>query len=119
MTPSRQSDMSDIVERLRELSHAVTLGEKGRSEFTMRVPVDEERDADIVLSNAADEIESLRADKERLEGLIVAYKESLDTYEQVLETHGHDAAKKHLYPAIDNIVAEGDRIRKEREKGDE
>jgi predicted nucleic acid-binding Zn-ribbon protein len=111
--------MSDIVER--EIEAAIQLAMR---EIERLQPEGNESDLDwagvmLTLQKAKSEIESLRADKERLEGLIVAYKESLDTYEQVLETHGHDAAKKHLYPAIDNIVAEGDRIRKEREKGDE
>lgn len=47
--------------RLRELAHAVTLGPEGRHEFSMRVPAEPERDADLVLSSAADEIDSQRA----------------------------------------------------------
>ena len=50
-----------IVERLRELAHAVTLGEDGWHEFTMRVPAEPKRDADLVLSSAADLIEALIA----------------------------------------------------------
>ena len=47
--------------RLRELSRAVTQGREGWREFSMRVPAEPDRDADLVLSTAADEIESLRA----------------------------------------------------------
>jgi len=42
-----------LATRLRELSDAVTLGERGRSEFTMSIPVNVERDADIILDEAA------------------------------------------------------------------
>lgn len=46
--------------RLRELSHAVTQGpEAVRREFTMRVPAERDRDADLVLSRSADLIERL------------------------------------------------------------
>ena len=58
--------MSDIVNRLRELADAVTRGRDAvASEFTMSVPSRPERDADLVLSAAADEIERLRATLER------------------------------------------------------
>ena len=58
--------MSDIVNRLRELADAVTRGPDAvASEFTMSVPARPERDADLVLSAAADEIERLRATLER------------------------------------------------------
>jgi hypothetical protein len=50
-----------LVGRLRELAHAVTQGREAVArEFTMRVPAEPERDADLVLSTAADEIERLR-----------------------------------------------------------
>ena len=58
--------MSDIVNRLRELADAVTCGRDAvASEFTMSIPARPERDADLVLSAAADEIERLRATLER------------------------------------------------------
>jgi len=52
--------MNDLVKRLRELSNAVADGNQG--EFTMRIPADPRRDADIVLSKAADELERLEAE---------------------------------------------------------
>ena len=60
--------MADKVntERLRQLARAVTLGREGWSEFSMRVPADPERDADLVLSSAADESEALRAELDAL-----------------------------------------------------
>lgn len=51
--------MSDITNRLRELAHAVA--DQRWSEFSMRVPADHDRDADLVLVRAADEITQLRA----------------------------------------------------------
>ena len=50
-----------LVTRLRELATAVTEGQQAVArEFTMRVPAEPNRDADLVLSAAADEIERLR-----------------------------------------------------------
>ena len=50
----------DIVTRLKQLAHAVA--DEDWSEFSMRVPADSERDADLVLLRASKEIESLRAE---------------------------------------------------------
>lgn len=57
--------MSDLIQRLRELSDAVT--KQDWSQFTMRVPVDTKRDADVVLAEAADELERLETEVEGLE----------------------------------------------------
>lgn len=56
--------MSDITNRLRELAHAVA--DQRWSEFSMRVPADHGRDADLVLMRAADEITQLRAENASL-----------------------------------------------------
>lgn len=48
------------ITRLRELADAVTKGRGSWHEFTMRVPADPDRDADLVLTWAADEIEQLQ-----------------------------------------------------------
>jgi len=52
--------------RLRELSDAVTQGcEAVAREFTMRVPAEPDRDADLVLSRAADALDAVhKADQE-------------------------------------------------------
>lgn len=42
-----------LCKRLDELADAVTKGPKGYNEFTMRVPAELDRDADLVLSEAA------------------------------------------------------------------
>ncbi len=55
----RDTNMSEKrIARLRELAQAVTYGREAiNREFTMRVPADEDRDADCVLSWAADALE--------------------------------------------------------------
>ena len=54
------------IARLRELAQAVTYGREAiNREFTMRVPADEDRDADCVLTWAADALEQLTADRDR------------------------------------------------------
>jgi len=51
---------SDILcKRLEELATAVTKGEKGMSEFDMRIPAEVDHDADLVLSEAARRIMEL------------------------------------------------------------
>ena len=61
------SNETKLTLRLRELSHAVTQGREAvASEFTMRVPAEPKRDADLVLSTAADVIDDLYAALEEL-----------------------------------------------------
>ena len=49
--------MKKLIRRLNELAHAVTQGRGAIDrEFTMRVPVEHDRDADMVLSRAAREL---------------------------------------------------------------
>jgi predicted SnoaL-like aldol condensation-catalyzing enzyme len=56
-----------LVGRLRQLADAVTQGRDAVArEFTMRVPAEPERDADLVLSTAADELDRLRDEIEAL-----------------------------------------------------
>lgn len=54
--------------RLRVLAQAVADGRVG-SEFSMRVPAEPDRDADIVLSRAAKAIEDLTAERDALRAL--------------------------------------------------
>ena len=56
--------MSADTKRLRELAHAAA--DCRWSEFSMRVPADHERDADLVLMNAAEELDRLRAENAEL-----------------------------------------------------
>ena len=61
--------VAEVVERIRELVHAITQGRESLlREFTMRVPAEPKRDADLVLSVAADLLErehKARAEAER------------------------------------------------------
>ena len=50
----------DITDRLTELAHAVA--DNNWSEFSMRIPAEPDRDADLVLLRAAKEIDRLRAE---------------------------------------------------------
>ena len=57
---SPSNPLERLVGRLRELAAAVTQGrESVAREFTMRVPAEPERDADLVLSTAADMLDRL------------------------------------------------------------
>ena len=53
--------MTDITERLRELSKARWDKDAWERETTVRIPAEPDRDIDLVLSNAAAEIDRLRA----------------------------------------------------------
>ena len=56
----------DIVARLKQLAHAVA--DQNWNEFSMRIPADPERDADLVILSAAKEIEALRAELAECKG---------------------------------------------------
>ena len=56
--------MSDITDRLKELAHAAA--DQNWGEFSMRVPADHARDADLVLLAASKEITRLRAENTEL-----------------------------------------------------
>lgn len=59
----RTPEVRELVQRLRELAKAVTEGpEAVRREFTMRIPAEPNRDADLVLSQAADLLAALGAE---------------------------------------------------------
>lgn len=59
--------MDKLIARLRDLSDAVTEGRDALNrEFTMRVPAEPDRDADLVLSSAADLLDRLQAENKRL-----------------------------------------------------
>lgn len=55
--PSEVPD-NELVARLRELADVVTKRDLRCSEFTMRIPAECDRDADIVLSEAANRLEA-------------------------------------------------------------
>ena len=48
------------ITRLRELADVVTKGKESWHEFSMRIPADPDRDADLILTWAADEIGQLQ-----------------------------------------------------------
>ena len=85
--------MSDLVNRLRELADAVTCGRDAvASEFTMSIPARPERDADLVLSAAADEIERLRATLERQQ---LSYEREREIDQDEIERLRNELRKSH------------------------
>jgi hypothetical protein len=57
-----------IIARLRDLSSAIILGQPAQSgEFTMRIPAECDRDADLVLSEAANRLNAIQARVAELE----------------------------------------------------
>jgi hypothetical protein len=66
----------EIITRLRELSLAVT--EERWSEFSMSVPVRRNRDADLVLADAADWIAQAIPEREKLAELLVELAKYLE-----------------------------------------
>ena len=82
--------MSDLVNRLRELADAVTCGRDAvASEFTMSIPARPERDADLVLSAAADEIERLIALR-RDDARVLERMRALIAEAEVISEYGRD-----------------------------
>ena len=65
--------------RLKQIAHAIADG--NYRELTMRIPADPDRDADLVISAAADEIDRLRAE-------VAGLRAALDRL--LCATEGHD-----------------------------
>ena len=64
---SKDVPVSVIISRLKELSDAITDGRESRDrEFTMRIPDECDRDADLVLGEAASRLEQSEALNKRL-----------------------------------------------------
>ena len=82
--------VAEVVERIRELVHAITQGRESLlREFTMRVPAEPKRDADLVLSAAAHLLERehkarLEAERER-DGMMTRWHMACDDYGQMKE----------------------------------
>ncbi len=75
-----------LVKRLRELSNAVTRADW--NEFSMRIPVEKDRDADFVLLQAADKLAALEADAARLREAMLDAVEKLNASEPALNGDG-------------------------------
>lgn len=90
--------MADITERLRELSKARWDKDAWERETTVRIPAEPDRDIDLVLSNAAAEIDRLRARVAELEA------ERADQFTgQLVEIDGHTYG---LRPGAARVVRE-------------
>lgn len=56
--------------RLEELSEAVTKGATGDGEFTMRIPAECDRDADLVLQEASNRLNTLETQRDELQARV-------------------------------------------------
>lgn len=94
---SREVPTDILCKRLRELSDAVTKGSVGQSEFTMRVPAECDRDADLVLYEAANRLEqltTLQAEKESLLQQAQIWKQEARTQQSIVyEIYQHITGK--------------------------
>ncbi len=74
--------MTDLTGRLRELAHAATLPrDEMLSEFTMRIPADPRRDADLVLSQAA---MMLELDAKEIKAITTDYRTLHDAAKELI-----------------------------------
>ena len=101
----------DIVTRLKQLAHAVA--DEDWSEFSMRVPADSERDADLVLLRASKEIESLRAELAGMTADLNRLRDALTTIKDLPDLSGFGASHETIFQmriiARDALREEGDK----------
>ena len=99
----------DIVTRLKQLAHAVA--DEDWSEFSLRVPADSERDADLVLLRASKEIESLRTELAECRRGAERYRTALEQIVAPFEDLNFVSGNKPLtyiyYVATDALAAKG------------
>lgn len=62
-----------LANRLDELSGAVTKGRDGMHEFCMRIPAEVDRDADLVLAEAARRLRAMKAELDKYMPLMAAH----------------------------------------------
>jgi hypothetical protein len=90
------SDRAAIIVRLKQLAHAVTLGpEAVAREYTMRVPAEPLRDADLVLSTAADLLSQPEPEgvTERIASIATAVRECAFGWEPTARLIGNVCAE--------------------------
>ena len=69
-----------IVARLRELATVITKGRDSQErEFTMSIPAECDRDADIVINEAANRIGALQSQVAELESMVKVFRGCIDT----------------------------------------
>lgn len=68
-----------LISRLKELSDAITGGRDSlHREFTMRIPAECDRDADLVIGEAASRLTRLQSEVERLRGRVAELESTLN-----------------------------------------
>lgn len=81
------SKQISLVPRLRELSDEVAAGRDAiHREFTRQIPADPDRDAEFVLSVAAERIEKLEAAEARMRDCLLAIKRHVEPLNSALAT---------------------------------
>ena len=111
--------MTDITERLRELSKARWDRDAWERETTVRIPAEPDRDIDLVLASAAELIDRLRArvaeleaadELDRMQALVAELDQDAKRYrwlrQRDLETIGVGGVFAGMTP--ENIVLNGD-----------
>jgi hypothetical protein len=90
---TKEVPLDAIIARLRELSGAIIRGREAQaSEFTMRIPAECDRDADLVLSEAANRLNAMQARVAEMESVI---KNAMEE-ETEFDTEWDLAARKSL-----------------------
>lgn len=101
---SRDVPMGTIITRLNELSDAITGGRESQGrEFTMRIPAECDRDADLVIGEAAVRLAALQAENEALRAAMKEIADWVDRW----TTPGHPVSTV-ARAALDRHSVEGE-----------
>src|SRR5690554_4533932 len=101
---SRDVPLDIIIARLNDLSDAVTGGRESQErEFTMRIPAECDRDADLVIGEAASRLAKLHAENEALRARVAVQFDALTSIAVALKGAGNLTKEMH-----DFIVAATD-----------
>ncbi len=98
--------MTDITERLRELSKARWDRDAWERETTVRIPAEPDRDIDLVLASAAEQIDRLRARVAELERDAARYRWLRGTiFLAAVDGYENSYRREKLDAFIDNAMA--------------
>lgn len=102
---SRDVPLDTIITRLEELSDAVIGGRESQGrEFTMRIPAECDRDADLVIGEAAVRLVALQAENEALRARVAEYEALTDEL---------DATTRRCYLSGPTVVNQFKRLRQQ------
>src|SRR5690554_434240 len=105
--------LDTIITRLRELADAVTGGSKSQErEFTMRIPAECDRDADLVIDEAAGRLSNMQAENEALRAQLKETEEKgrvlmdMCRFWKARVSQMHEAAHELYAWCVENLTAE-------------